>query len=107
MTDSSDEGGGVRFSRVEDDDVDDALGEVIPDPGASGGSGPFLVRPTDRKDRPEEFVLTDFSPLDLDTMLFSICFGQGDTDMCRVGSTFALCPTAFCAERARELIAQR
>lgn len=48
MTDSSDEGGGVRFSRVDDDE---ALGEVIPDPGApgaSGGSGPFFVRPTDR-----------------------------------------------------------
>ena len=75
MTDSSDEGGGVRFSRV----VDDDLGEVIPDPGApgaSGGSGPFLVRPTDRKDRPEEFDLTDVSPFDLATMLFWICFGQ-------------------------------
>ena len=48
VTDSSDEGGGVRFSRVDDDE---ALGEVIPDPGApgaSGGSGPFFVRPTDR-----------------------------------------------------------
>ena len=91
MTDSSDEGGGVRFSRV----VDDDLGEVIPDPGApgaSGGSGPFLVRPTDRKDRPEEFDLTDVSPFDLATMLFWICFGQGNTDMCRVGSLLHTLP---------------
>ena len=59
----------MRFSR----DVDDDLGEVIPDlgaPGANGGSGPFLVRPTDRKDRPVEFDLTDFSPFDVATMLF-------------------------------------
>ena len=77
VTDSPDEGGGVRLSRVEEDDVDEDLGEVIPDPGApgaSGGSGPFFVRPTDRYDRPEEFVLTDFSPFDLATMLFWICF---------------------------------
>ena len=69
VTESSDEGGGVHFSRV----VDDDLGEVIPDlgaPGANGGSGPFLVRPTDRKDRPAEFDLTDFSPFDVATMLF-------------------------------------
>ena len=69
VTESSDEGGGVHFSRV----VDDDLGEVIPDlgaPGANGGSGPFLVRPTDRKDRPAEFDLADFSPFDVATMLF-------------------------------------
>lgn len=60
-TDSSDEGGGVRFSRVEDDD----LGEVMPEPGFPGdrgGSGPFFFRPTDRRDRSVEFDLVDLSP---------------------------------------------
>ena len=59
-TDSSDEGGGVRFSRVEDDD----LGELMPEPGFGdrGGSGPFFFRPTDRRDRSVEFDLVDLSP---------------------------------------------
>lgn len=67
-TDSSDEGGGVRFSRVEDnfENLGEHLGDPEPGaPGESGGSAPLFVRPTDRYGRLD----AELSPLDFDTIL--------------------------------------